>query len=563
MAQRDSGSRRRGTGDTTGSPHRTARTRATKALRDHAAHQAAILELALDAIIIVDHAGRITEFNPAAERLFGYSRAEALGQEISRLIVPPERRARHDAGREEYQRTGHGPMLGRYVEGQAMRRDGSVFPVEVATVRIPGIDPPAFVGYLRDITQRKQSEEVLRYQALHDALTGLPNRTLLHDRLDQAIRAAAREQTSLTLLQIDLDRFKEVNDTLGHAAGDALLQQLGRRLQDAIRASDTVARLGGDEFAVLLPASDTTGAIQTARALLHALGEPLSLAGHMLFVGASIGIATYPMHGADAASLLRQADVAMYTAKRAGGGYAVYARTQDAHTPERLSLTSALHHAIVHDELRLHYQPTVDVVTGHVRTVEALVRWQRPEHGLLLPDQFIPLAEETGLIVPLTRWVLETALQQCRRWQQAGLDLSVAVNLSVRTLYDPDLTEMITELLQTYDVQPDRLRIELTESMVMTDPARALEVLTHLHARGIRLAIDDFGTGYSSLAYLKRLPVDEIKIDRSFVLNMVADADDATIVASTLGLGHSLGLRFVAEGVETGEVWDMLAALGV
>ncbi len=312
---------------------------------------------------------------------------------------------------------------------------------------------------------------------------------------------------------------------------------------------------------MLLPGDDQESAVGAARKLLAALAAPVTLRDQGVVAGGSIGIALYPDHGEEAATLLRRADVAMYAAKRAGTGYALYAPDHDQHTPGRLALISALHGAIARDELRLHYQPTVDVTTGQVHMVEALARWQHPERGLLPPDDFIPLAEQTGLIVPLTRWVLDTTARQLRAWADAGLDLGAAVNLSARVLHDPDLPATIAALLDAHAVPATRLRVEVTESAVMAHPASALDVLTRLAALGVRIAIDDFGTGYSSLAYLKRLPVDEIKIDKSFVTHMTTDSDDATIVASTIGLGHSLGLRFVAEGVEDARTWQILEAL--
>jgi len=418
------------------------------------------------------------------------------------------------------------------------------------------------IGVGADITARVRAEDALRHQALHDALTGLPNRTLLHDRLVHATHVAAREQAAFAVFLLDLDRFKEVNDTLGHAAGDALLERVAERLQGAVRASDTVARLGGDEFAVILPGVDVADATRAADKLLTSLAEPVDVAGQRLAAGGSLGIALYPDHGGDAGALLRHADIAMYAAKREGGGHAVYAPEMDLHTPHRLTLVSALRHAIADGQFRVHYQPIVDVTTGRVHLVEALARWQHPELGLLSPDQFIPLAEGTGLIAPLTHWVVEESLRQVRAWRDAGLDLAVAVNLSARALRDPALPDTVVGLLQAHGVPADHLRVELTESAVMADPAGALTILTRLAALGIRIAIDDFGTGYSSLSYLKRLPIDEIKIDRSFVTHMTRDGGDATIVASTIGLGHSLGLRFIAEGVESGDTWRSLEALG-
>ena len=410
--------------------------------------------------------------------------------------------------------------------------------------------------------ERVRAQEALRHQALHDALTGLPNRTLLQDRLDHALQTAQREQGVLSLLLMDLNRFKEINDTLGHQHGDLLLQQVGSRVRDALRASDTVARLGGDEFAVLLPGADAAGAVRVAQAVLAALAAPFDVKGQDLGVGASIGIALFPAHGADVQTLLRQADVAMYVAKRAGSGYAVYDTKHDGHSPARLTLESALRHAIAHGELILHYQPKAEVATGRVHRVEALVRWSHPEQGIIPPDQFIPLAEQTGLIAPLTRWVLDTALRQCRAWQGRGLHVGVAVNLSMRTLHDADLPETVACLLQRYAIAPGLLTLEVTESALMVDPTQAQSVLERLAQLGVKLSIDDFGTGYSSLGYLKQLPVHEIKIDKSFVIGMSANDKDTAIVRSVSDLSHNLGLAVVAEGVEDRATWDLLAALG-
>jgi len=410
--------------------------------------------------------------------------------------------------------------------------------------------PRRLVGAALDVTERHAMEEALRHQVLYDALTDLPNRTLLHDRLAQAILAATRHGRPLALLLLDLDRFKDVNDTLGHQAGDLLLQGVAERLSQAMRAVDTVARLGGDEFAVLLAATDDTGALRAARKLLDALEAPIAVEGQPLHVGASVGIALCPAHGSDAQTLLRRADVALYVAKRARGGFALYAPAQDAHSPGRLALAAALRPAIAHGDLVLHYQPVVALATGWMRGVEALARWRHPEAGLVPPDEFIPLAEQTGQMGALTRWVLTEALRQGQAWRRAGHVLTMQVNLSMFNLHDPRLPEMILELLARYETPPEELCIELTESVVMADAAHTLAVLTRLADRGVRVAVDDFGTGYSSLAYLKRLPVHQLKIDRTFVRDLSTDETDAAIVASTIGLGHALGLAVVGEGVE-------------
>ncbi len=413
-----------------------------------------------------------------------------------------------------------------------------------------------------DITARRRAEEALRHQALHDALTGLPNRALLGDRLAAGVRGVARHRTPLALLLIDLDRFKDVNDTLGHHHGDLLLRQVGARMGALLRATDTVARLGGDEFAVVLPGADSATGTVVAAKIATALAAPFAVEGRDLTIGASIGIAVCPEHGVDAETLLRRADVAMYAAKGRGGGHAVYDTTGDGHTLTRLELERDLRVAVAEGGLVLQYQPIVEVSSGAVQGVEALARWPHPTHGFVPPDQFIPLAEGMGLIGALTDWVLDTAIRQGRVWRDAGYALAVAVNVSATTLLDPRLPATIERLLRVHGVAGSALRLEVTESAVMADPARAGLVLARLAATGLGISVDDYGTGCSSLAYLKRLPIDELKIDRAFVRHLVMDEADRTIVASTIGLGHSLGLRVIAEGVEDQATWEALAALG-
>jgi diguanylate cyclase (GGDEF)-like protein len=415
----------------------------------------------------------------------------------------------------------------------------------------------------RDVSERVAQTAALRHQALHDTLTDLPNRTLFRESLQQAILNAQRYKKPLALLLLDLDRFREINDTFGHHWGDTLLRQVGARLHGALRKSDPIARLGGDEFAVLLPnTGDMNGAIRAATRIMNVLEHTFVVEGHTLNVGASIGIALCPEHGEDADTLLRRADIAMYAAKRAHGGFAFYQPEQDDHTLDRLLLAGELRHAIENDQLVLHYQPKASFATGCVSHVEALVRWNHPQRGLVPPDQFIPLAEQTGLIRPLFLWVLNDALRQCAVWRQEGIGLHVAVNLSMRNLQDPCLPDTLVNLLSRWNLEPTWVELEITESTLAADPERAMKILTRFSTLGMRIAIDDFGTGYSSLAYLKRLPVDEIKIDKSFVLGMVNDEDDATIVRSTIDLGHNLGLKVVAEGVEDQATWDLLTAWG-
>ena len=411
-------------------------------------------------------------------------------------------------------------------------------------------------------TLRKQAKET-KHQALHDALTGLHNRSYFRERVEQAVAhgKAGGERTCLML--IDLDRFKEVNDTLGHHNGDQLLRQIGNRLKNELRESDTVARLGGDEFAVLLrDVVDTTQIVRTAERILTCLKQPLFFMGLTLDVGASIGISLFPDHARDVDSLLQRADVAMYVAKETHSGYEFYTADRDQNSLRRLALGSELSKAIQNKEVILYYQPKADMRTGKIIGVEALARWQHNYRGIVPPDEFIPLAEQTQLIRPLTINLLDEALRQSAVWSKKGIHLKIAVNLSSRNLLDLTLPEEVARLLQKWQVEPALLELEITESTIMADARRALTVLSTLNSMGVGLAIDDFGTGFSSLSYLKRLPVKEIKMDKSFVMKMAMDENDAAIVRSTIDLSHNLGLRVVAEGVETEAIWNQLVTLG-
>ena len=407
--------------------------------------------------------------------------------------------------------------------------------------------------------QLQDSVEELTRQALSDSLTSLPNRVLLRQRLEQAIASA----NDVALLVMDLDRFKEVNDTLGHSCGDALLQELAARLKDAVRKSDTIARLGGDEFAIVLPGAGQGEATTIAETLQKLVARPFELDGRMVTIGASIGIGSLPgtRDGRGYASALRGHRYVRCQALRPG--HRGVRRRQDQHTPDRLALISELSDAIEHGELTLAFQPLIDCQQDYtVAGVEALVRWAHPRHGLMPPDQFVPLAEQTGLIRAMSRWVLESALRQHHQWRGQGLDVPVSVNLSMRDVHDPSLPETVAGLLDEFEIRPGGLRVEITESSLMLDPVRALETLTSLRGMGVHVSIDDFGTGYSSLAYLKQLPVDELKIDRSFVRDLATDESDLAIVRSTIELAHNLGLSVVAEGVEDEPTLELLRGFG-
>lgn len=414
----------------------------------------------------------------------------------------------------------------------------------------------------RQYTRATRSALAMRHQALHDALTDLPNRVLLYDRLEQAIAWSRRHDTMFALLLLDLDQFKDINDTFGHATGDKLLQEIGPRLREVVRESDTVARLGGDEFALVLPETDRENAAVAAGRVVQALERPLTVEGHPLHVGASVGVAVFPQHGDTSGELLRRADIAMYAAKSSGVRYTLYDEKDDRETLKRLSLVSELRRALQQGILVLHYQPEVDLASGKVVRVEALARWPHASRGLIPPSEFIPAAERSGLINPLTEWVVSTVLQQAREWRRKGIAVPVAVNLSARSLFDAEFTGRLAHLLKDHGADASWLTFELTESAVMSDAAHGAAMLHGLRDMGIRLAIDDFGTGYSSLAYLQRLPVHDIKIDRSFVGTMLRDPGSASIVRATIELAHSLGFQLVAEGVESEEIADRLSELG-
>jgi diguanylate cyclase (GGDEF)-like protein len=399
------------------------------------------------------------------------------------------------------------------------------------------------------------------HQALFDDLTGLPNRKLFYRRVREVVRIAPAAR--MAVLIMDLDHFRDINDTLGHHRGDVVLQEVSGRLRRAVRDSDTVARLGGDEFGILMPDLPRGAGKQVAERLLTALKPPVVLDDLDIELRASMGVALFPEHGQDVDCLVQKADVAMYQAKAvAGSHYQVYTPARDPYSTKRLELMGELRRALENAELLLHYQPKIDLQTRQVIGVEGLVRWRHPRHGLLLPDKFLPLAEHSGLMKPLTQEVLGMALRQCRTWLDAGLKLSVAVNVTAPDLLDVQFPEELDALLAEHGVPSSQLELEITEGAIMADPVRARTALTRLHAMGVRLAVDDFGTGYSSLAYLKDLPVDAVKIDRTFVRDMKIDANDAVIVRAIIDLGRNLGLQVIAEGVEDEETWNRLATLG-
>ncbi|WP_455199218.1 putative bifunctional diguanylate cyclase/phosphodiesterase [Kaarinaea lacus] len=401
----------------------------------------------------------------------------------------------------------------------------------------------------------------LEHQALHDPLTDLPNRKLLNNRLQQEILRGNRSNKPLVLIMTDLNHFKEINDTLGHHVGDLVLQQAASRLFRTFRKTDSVARLGGDEFGILLPETNLRQAKKLCRKAVEAFEIPFVIEGHNLSLGISMGLVESPSHGDDVNILVQRADIAMYIAKRTNTGFSVYDPEQDTHSVGRLALMTEFREAIEKQSLDIMYQPKIDVKTNEIVGAEALLRWNHPTRGVIMPDEFIPLAEQTGLIKPLTSWVLERAVQQCMDWKHIWPDFQISINLSVQNLHDVALLEQVRKLISSDKMHASCLTMEITESDIMTDPIRAREILESLSMMGIRLSIDDFGTGYSSLSYIKQLPVEEIKIDKSFVMEMVSDENDAVIVRATIDLAHNLGLEVVAEGVKDRETWRRLKKL--
>jgi diguanylate cyclase (GGDEF)-like protein len=458
------------------------------------------------------------------------------------------------------------PLLAAELFSALLTMAGAYVAARLGTI---GLAPFALVlgvfqHLVGELLTSKERSEALRRLAITDELTGLPNRSRFRDLVERQIGLPEAETEGFAVMLVDLDRFKEINDTLGHHYGDLLLKRIGTRFSECAGPENVVARLGGDEFAVL-SGLDRDRPIELellAARLLACAQEPLTVEELSLEIGASIGIARYPRDGRDAHTLLRRADVAMYAAKREQSGFRLYAPSQDHHARRQLSVVSDFRRALSSGEIVVHYQPIVELEELRVRGAEGLVRWEHPERGLLPPGAFMQAVERTHLIGPLTHHVLDSALAQCAEWRGGGMDLSVAVNLSVRNLLDRNLPRQIERLLTAHGLEPDALQLEITESMIMADPERALATVSRLSALGIRISVDDFGTGYSSLENLRRLPIDELKIDRSFVTPMLNDKSDLIIVRSTINLAHDLGLRIIAEGVEDAQTLDRLTMLG-
>jgi diguanylate cyclase (GGDEF)-like protein/PAS domain S-box-containing protein len=517
-----------------------------------------VIEATSEGVLVCDTDFRVISVNMAFTEITGYVAAEAIGESAHALAALDQ-----DEQLLERMSTAVGGK-GRW-EGELrnQRKNGEEFAERVIVFAIT--DETGAVRrnviLLSDITKRKMDEEHIRYQANFDILTGLPNRALFLDRLDQALSNMERVRRKLGLLFIDLDGFKLVNDTLGHAMGDILLREASRRLQECVRGGDTVARLGGDEFMVIMPnLRRSRNAPDLAQRILDALARPFDLEGYEAFVSGSIGITVFPDDAKSAADLLKNADGAMYQAKEKGrANYQFFTANLNEEVKERLTLKNGLSKALERGELSLHYQPKLEIQGNRITGVEALMRWHNEELGQVSPGRFIPVLEDTGLVVGVGEWAIRTACEQHRTWLEAGLpSIRIAVNLSARQVRERDFVSMVGRILRETNVGPEGLEIEITESMLMTDADNAVQALGELHDMGISVAMDDFGTGYSSLSYLKRFPIDTIKIDQSFVADIAVDPDDAEIINTIISMGRTLNRKVVAEGVETEEQLSIL-----
>lgn len=525
-----------------------------------------ILESIGDGVIATDPEGRIVYLNPAAEASTGWPEAEALGQPAETVFRLASETSGHSLAGELREALRGGARFRLPPLSVLFSRDGHQVPVEDSFA--PIVDNAGgrlgSVLVFHDVSESRQLAAQLRHQASHDALTGLPNRDLLLDRLEQGLRHAERRRGRLALLFLDLDRFKHINDTLGHALGDELLKHVSERLREAVRRTDTVSRLGGDEFVVLLAHLERVeDATDLAEKLTDAIAQPFCLGGHELHVTTSLGIALFPEDGSSSESLLQQADIAMYHAKESGrNAFRFYTPDMNRRAAERLFLEHSLSRVLERGELAVYYQPQIDLRTGHAVGVEALLRWQHPRYGAIEPERFIPVAEDTGTILEIGEWVLTEACRQAQAWQRQGLPVRVAVNVSAVQFARADAVALVTRVLGATGLAPDQLELELTETVVMRDAEHAAQRLGALKALGVRVAVDDFGTGYSSLSYLKAFPLDSLKIDRSFVRDLATDPSDAAIATAIIRMAHSLRLTVTAEGVESAVAQAFLAAQG-
>ncbi|RFU60763.1 bifunctional diguanylate cyclase/phosphodiesterase [Peribacillus glennii] len=512
-----------------------------------------VIESTTDAIILADSQGDIISWNKGAEIMFGYEEQEVLGKNLQ-LIIPENFRETHEKGMKRYLSAQEARVIGKTVELQGLRKGGYVFPIELSIATWKEEGKIFFSSIIRDITERKQSEEKMNRMVYRDPLTNLPNRLLLIDRLNTALDQANQNKQSLGVMFIDLDRFKYINDSLGHATGDGLLIEVAKRIQACAGKSDTVSRQGGDEFIVLISQSTSDTLTKIAKRIVERISQPFVINGHELFVTPSIGISVYPTDGKYAETLIKNADTAMYRVKEQGkNDFGFYAPEMDEEISKKMTLEIGLRKALQNNEFTVLYQPQINIDTGKLIGVEALTRWIHPEWGTISPAEFIPLAEETGLILPIGEWVLYEACAQNKAWQNEGHSpVRMAVNISSRQFQQLNFVDTVRDILQKTGLAPMYLELELTESIIQ-DSLHAISTMHTLKEMGVHLSIDDFGTGYSSLSYLKTFPIDTLKIDQAFTRNIFIDQKDASLVSTIINMAHNLELKVIAEGVETSE----------
>ncbi len=545
----------------------TQRKQEERALAESREKLHAVIETALDAVVQMGADGSITGWNKQAERTFDWTAEQAVGRMLSETIIPPQYREAHVRGLERFLASGRGTVLNTRFETVGMRRGGHEFPVELSITAIHSVDKYEFNGFIRDITQQKEAEKLIWNQANFDTLTGLPNRHMFHDRMELEIKKALRTGLRMALLFIDLDKFKEVNDTIGHSMGDVLLAEAARRISGCARETDTVARLGGDEFTVILAEIENDGNVErVAESILQSLAEPFRLGDETAYISASIGITLYPLDATEMEDLLKNADQAMYVAKSKGHNrFEYFTQSMQQAAQARLRLTNELRGALADGQFRIYYQPIVDMKTGRINKAEALIRWQHPERGMVSPAQFIPLAEETGLIVEIGDWVFRESAQQVKRWRMI-YDAEFQISVNVSPVQFCSTTSCAGKAwfnyLRELDLTGQAVVIEITEGLLLNEDSDATGKLLDFRDASIQVAIDDFGTGYSSLSYLKRFDIDYLKIDQSFVRNLATDSDDMALSEAIIVMAHKLGLKVIAEGVETESQRELLTQAG-
>lgn len=540
------------------------RNRALKTAAARENHIRKIMDTVVDGIITFDRRGNIENVNPAAEKIFGYEPGELIGRNI-RILMDVPLAPEHDGYEQDEEQPDRPRFLGTDYEVEGRRQDGSKFPVELAIGMLKEGERRVFIGALRDITTRKEQEDRLLYLATRDPLTRMPNRRLFTERLEEAIDRADENATKFAVLFIDLDHFKNINDALGHVAGDMVLQSVGNRLQDCLKEGDTVAHLSGDEFPIILNTiKDRKEAEKVAKDILEKLAEPFTIEGKEIYTTASIGVVLYPDSATTIGDLMRNVDTAAYKAKEQGRDtHQFYSERLSAEVQRRLEIETGLRRALEEDQLELHYQAKVDLGSGTITGAEALLRWESPELGSVPPDEFIPVAEETGLIIPIGDWILRTACKEAAGWKKLIADpVHIGVNLSSLQFLQGNLLKTVESAIADSKLPAMLLDLELTESIMVANPEETVEILYRLKSLGLSVSIDDFGTGYSSLSYLTRFPLDNLKIDRAFVTNLPDDRDAVAIVRAIISMAQNLSLKIIAEGVETDRQVTFLHALG-